>query len=660
MQRNERLRKKKKITSNTKEIKATSLEERQRPLSNLIKKETSFFLLIIIVSSFILYFPVMENDFHRWDDDVYVRQNERIQKGINFENIVWAFSTNYFGFYYPMTWLSHMADCQIYGLNPKGHYFTNILIHSLNSVLLFFLLFLATHSGVRSFIVSMLFSLHPMNVESVAWIAERKNLLSSFFLLLALICYILKFNENLNQNKRTLFGFCCFLFFILGLMSKTSIIMFPVLLLILDFWPLKRVSFEISNFVNHWKSLIQIILEKLSYFVISLIFGIITIVSQKEITAMEPLSEVTILDRLGESLLGYGFYLKKFFLPFNLCVLYPHHKGNYPIYLPVIIFIIIIALTTFFVFLSKIKPSWISGWLFFLISLLPVIGLLQTGLQAYADRYVYFPYWGLFIAIVFGIDFNEKIRQNSLAKYLGSFVLLLIFLYLFVIARKQIGTWKNDETLFQNVMKVCPDAFIAPFQLGFVEKSRGNFEKAKYYYEKSLEIAEGYIRRRPESGRAYHDKANALLMLERYDEAIEYFEKAIKYGFNEKDNREKIELAKKFKLKQYVAEGKRLSEEKKWDEAEKEFRKALEIAPDSAELWSYLGYIMEQKNDLDEARIAFEKALSINPLFDTAIYNLAIVELKKSEIDKVEERLKLLEKLNSPYADQLKNFLELQ
>ncbi len=639
-----------------KKIKTTKRdsEERRESPDNKIKKEVSIFISVIIFVSLFLYFPVIKNDFHTWDDDVYVRQNERVQKGINFENIVWAFTTNYFGFYYPVTWLSHMADCELYGLNPKGHYFTNILIHSLTGILLFYFLLLVTKSSFRSFAVSILFLLHPMNVESVAWIAERKNLLSTFFLVLALICYFLKFDEMRKDGRRTLFGLCCYLFFILGLMSKSSIVMFPVLLLILDFWPLKRLNFETKNLLN-------LVMEKIPFFIISLIFGIVTIVSQREITAMEPLSEVTISDRIGESFFGYGFYLQKFFLPLNLCVLYPHHKGNFPFYLPLSIFILIIALTTIFFFLSKRRPVLISGWLFFLISLFPVIGLLQTGLQAYADRYVYFPYWGLFIAIVYGIApenwFNKKF---SFFKYLIAVLFIFITVFLFISARKQIKTWKNDETLFQNVMKVCPDAFIAPFQLGFVEKSRGNYEKAKSYYQKSLEIAEGYIKRRPQSGRAYHDKANALLMLERYDEAIDYFEKAIEYGFNEKDNREKIEIAKKFKLKEYVSEGRRLMEEQKWDEAEEAFKKALQIAPDSPELWSNLGHIKDQKNDLEGAHKAFEKALAINPLFDNVIFNIAIIELKKNEMDKVEERLKLLEKLNSPYAAQLRSFFEPQ
>lgn len=635
---------------------ATKREEKSFQNSN--KRQSAFLLLIVFLVSVVLYLPVLKNDFHTWDDDVYVRKNEKVQNGVTFENIVWAFSTNYFGFYYPITWLSHMIDCQFYGLNAKGHYFTNILLHSFNGVLLFIFLLIATKSRVRSFIVSILFVLHPMNVESVAWIAERKNLLSTFFLLLALISYLKKFDKETSAKWKKVFSFFCYLFFVLGLMSKSSIVMFPILLIIIDFWPLKRIEFDFKTIFNQKSHLFELVKEKMLLFVISFIFGVITIVSQKEITAMEPISEVSLWDRIGESLLGYAFYLEKLFLPFNLCVLYPHHKGNYPFFLPIAIFVVISFITTAFFLLSKRKPVLIAGWFFFLISLLPVIGILQTGLQAYADRYVYFPYWGLFIILVYGIDFKASIKKYFYPIYILAVFLCFVAAFLFFVTRKQIETWKDDETLFKNVMKVCPDAFIAPFQLGFVEKSRGNLDKAKYYYERALEISEDYIKRRPKSGRANHDKANALLMLDRYDEAIEYFKKAIEYGFNEKDNQEKIEIAKKMKLKNIVVEGKRLSEEKKWGEAEEKFREAVEISPDSSELWSYLGYIMEQKGNLNEAEKAFEKALEINPLYDTAIYNMAIVEMKKNELDKVEQRMIMLEKLNSPYAAQLKSFFE--
>jgi tetratricopeptide (TPR) repeat protein len=310
-----------------------------------------------------------------------------------------------------------------------------------------------------------------------------------------------------------------------------------------------------------------------------------------------------------------------------------------------------------FVFMAKRKPILIAGWLFFLISLLPVIGLLQVGLQGYADRYVYFPYWGLFIIIVFGLDFKEWFSQKPFFKYASIVFGLIVAVFLFFISREQMKTWNNDEALFQNVMKVSPNAFIAPFQLGFVQKSKGNFEKAKPYYQKALEIAEEDIRLKPKSGRAYHNKGNALLMLEKYDEAIECFVKAKEYGFDAKDINEKIEIAKKFILKQIVSEGKKLGEENRWNEAEMKFREAVKIDPNSAELWSYLGYILDQKNDLDEAQKAFEKALEINPLYDTAIYNLSIVELKKNKLDKIDQRLSLLEKLHSPYAQQLKSLL---
>ena len=241
------------------------------------KSLRTIFIVILLLVTFIAYFPVMKETFHLWDDDVYITTNQRVQKGLTADNVAWAFTTNYFGFYYPLTWVSHMTDCQLYGLKPAGHYFTSVVIHCLNVALLFMLFLLATGSEWRSFFAAGLFALHPMNVESVAWLAERKNILAAFFLLLAFIFYTLNFRDG-GKGRSPRLAFLYYLFFVMGLMSKSSIVVFPLLLLVFDFWPLKRISIE--EIRPGSRSAWKLVIEKIPLFAISAVSGIVTIVAQ--------------------------------------------------------------------------------------------------------------------------------------------------------------------------------------------------------------------------------------------------------------------------------------------------------------------------------------------------------------------------------------------
>jgi protein O-mannosyl-transferase len=658
-------------------------KEGERPKSPEPAKRDFKALLIIflILISFAAYYPVLNNAFHdNWDDNAYITTSQKVRNGLTAGNVVWAFTNISLGFYYPVTWLSHMTDVQLYGLRPKGHYSTNIILHCLNVVLLFLLLLISTGSQFRSFIAAALFSLHPMNVESVAWLAERKNLLSSLFLLLALISYILRFRNGEDKKKSIRYNAACYLFFIMGLMSKSSIIMFPVLLLLLDLWPLNRMP--ANNLMQQMGQLKKLILEKLPFFALSLVSGMLTIAAQKEIQALITLEHIPFPQRIGEVFLGYGFYLEKLFLPFGLCAFYPHHQGNFPILSLFLILAILSAATFFFFKQRKSRPALITGWLFFMISLIPVIGIVQVGSQAHADRYVYFPYWGLFIVLLFGISWDRVIAKKPGIKTLLSLLALTSILSMFALTRTQIAKWKDDETLFNNIIKISPDTILGYFQLGNIYLAKEEPEKALPLFlkadevekdnpdivcsigltylrlnnlEKALEYLDLAIRLKPDFGTAYYNKACALINLKKSDEALENLELASKNGY---DASKVEETAKAARVDQLFKQGQEFGGQGKWNEAASAFEKGLELSPGKADAWCYYGYILQSMKNLGEAEKAYQKALDLDGSIDVAIYNIALIEIQKNETEKARTRLDLLEKKNSTYAPALQNALD--
>jgi protein O-mannosyl-transferase len=641
-------------------------------------------IISLILISFAAYYPVLNNTFHdNWDDNAYITTSQRVRNGLSADNVVWAFTNISVGFYYPLTWLSHMTDIQLYGLNPKGHYATNIILHCLNVLLFFLLLLISTGSQFRSFLAAVIFSLHPMNVESVAWLAERKNLLSVFFLLLALICYVLRFKSGGGKKAAVRYKSACYLFFIMGLMSKSSIVVFPFLLLIFDLWPLKRISDEI---LKKQPGLIKsLFMEKLPFFALSFVSGILTIAAQKGIEALIPLAHVSLPQRISEAFLGYGFYLEKFFLPVNLCAFYPHHQGNFPILLPFLIFAILSAATFYFYRNRKENPVLIAGWLFFMVSLLPVIGIIQVGSQSHADRYVYFPYWGLFIILLFGIPREKLLAGGTGKKTVLAVLSLAIVLSLFILTRAQTAKWKDDETLFTNIIKISPDTILGYFQLGNIYLAKEDPKKALDLFlkanevennnpdivcsigltymrlndlVKSLEYLNLAIMLKPDFGSAYYNKACTLINMKKSDEALENLDLASKYGFDAFKVQETTKSAQAVVFDLLFKEGQEFAGQGKWGEAEKAFRKGLELSPGKADAWCYFGYILQSEKNLNEAEKAYQKALDLDSSIDVAIYNLALIEIQKNEPQKARIRLTVLEKMNSSYVPALKKALD--
>ena len=512
----------------------------------------TFILAAMVIAS---YHSLPGHPFHNWDDGTYITKNGQVLKGLTAESVKWAFTTDYFGFYYPLTWISHMADVQLYGLSPKGHYVTNIVLHGLNVILLFFFLCASTGKPEASFAASALFAVHPMNVETVAWLAERKNLLAAFFMLAAMLFYIPAANPSNDGARRFRFYLLVCAAFVLGLLSKPSIIVFPFLLILLDIWPLKRVSFPVRK--EQKRELLRALQEKAALLPFCLVSGLLTIEAQKKVSALHTLDSLPVGNRIGEALLGLAFYLGKLFAPLNLCTFYEHHRGNYPQYLPAALFTMLAAMTAAAFIAGRKRPVVTIGWLFFVVSLLPVLGLIQAGDQGYADRYVYFAYWGLFFIPAFGIPYDRIFAGRG--KRASAFVFLAACAVLLVLTTRQVSIWKDDRTLFEQVVRVRPDSFLGYLKLGNDYMSRGDRDNALAYYlealkrkddnpmlfnnagiiysgkndnSKAIEYYDRALQLDPGFAEAHFNKALSLMDLGKGEKALEELEAAGRKGFN--------------------------------------------------------------------------------------------------------------------------------
>ena len=425
-----------------------------------------------------VYLPVIWLDFTNYDDPAYVLENVAIQDGVTWPALQWAFTHSHSANWHPVTWLSHMLDCQLYGLKPAGHHLTSVLFHTANTLLLFGLLNSLTGALWRSACVAALFALHPLHVESVAWIAERKDVLSAFFGLLCLWAYG-RYATNVGSpvSRRQWFYLLSLLFFALGLMSKPMLVTWPCVLLLMDFWPLRRFHFgnaePTARNIQHGASdqeraakneLPALLLEKIPFFATSVTVCIITIIFQKAAAAVAPLAEAPLLPRVLNALLAYFRYLQKLIWPNRLSVFYLD-SGNSPIAMVLVATALLAAVTWLVWRLRKTRPWLIVGWAWYLGTLVPVIGLVKVGNQSMADRYTYLPAIGLFIIIVWTVaDFvNGNFKYKTAVALSATWILTAFSL----VAQKQVMFWQNTETLFRHSLAVTENNYVAYNSLGF-------------------------------------------------------------------------------------------------------------------------------------------------------------------------------------------------
>ena len=543
-----------------------------------MRRNYLFFLGLVIIT-LASFWGVGRLGFIIYDDWDYVYQNPDVQSGINFKSIQWAFTTAHSSNWHPLTWLSHMLDCQWFGLHPGGHHWVSLGFHVANTLLLYLVLWEMTGARWRSFLVAALFACHPMHIQSVAWISERKDVLSGFFAMLTLWAYARYVEKSKVQSPTPLareqaskvFYGLMLGFFALGLMSKPMLVTLPVVMLLLDFWPLNRwrtampdkqkPKFNLAEFIKTWRPLI---VEKIPMFLLCLASCIVTVWAQRSGNSVISLNQINWQDRHLHAVLSYSLYLGKMFWPVNLAIFYPYTPMAPDEF--VCLMLLPILLSIICLWRWRAQPYLLAGWFWFVITLVPVIGLVQVGLQSLADRYTYLPSIGLFIAVAWGmgeIAVRSKLWRTGMAW--GGIILVAACL---LDTRYQLRFWQNNITLFTHVVEVTRENnFVGYFFLGNSYGEAGDLDGAAKSFESALEVAPRFKEARGKLG-------YVLLFQKKYEAAASQFSEIIRlYPTNI--------FAHEYLGHALVAEG-------KYAEAQAEYQTALQLMPDDADLQATL------------------------------------------------------------------------
>lgn len=599
-------------------------EMKPRTLERLI----SVGLIVLVLS---VFSQVAGHDFINFDDGFYVTLNDHVQAGLTWKSFKWAFTTMHSANWHPLTWLSHMIDCQIYGLHPSGHHLTNLFFHVANTLLLFLWLREATGSLWKSFMVAGLFAIHPLHVESVAWVSERKDVLSAFFWMLTLLFYIRYSRKpGLARYLLTLATFA------LGLMAKPMLVTLPFVLLLMDFWPLGRISFfPHKNGKSTIKSLLPLIWEKIPLFVLSVASSVVTYMAQSEGGAVSSFALVPLKIRITNCLVAYVMYLKKIFWPYDLAAFYPHLGGNLSIWKGICAGAFLGAISLLVVREARRRPFLPVGWFWFLGTLFPVIGIIQVGGQSMADRYTYLPAIGIFVMIVWGVSVLLK-GISYRRSILGCFSIVTLSL-LWVITYAQVEHWKSTRTVFQHALSATEGNYLAHCMMAQVLSSEGNSEAGIEECKKALSIWPGY-------SDGHHRFGNILADEGFFDEAISHYKEALKSNPSHvwahiSLGKALAKAGKKRDAAEHYSAAERVMDDNSWthnmlgiawaemgrfEESIHHFSKALELSPNKPETHNNIGRTLLMQGKLVEAISHLESAIRIKPAFPKALNNLGL------------------------------------
>lgn len=440
--------------------------------------------LLLIAATLALYNPVNRHPFVNFDDDRYITNNLQVRAGLSWDTIRWAFTTTAQANWHPLTWISHALDYQLFRLNPAGHHYTNVLLHATDAVLLFLLLQSATGFTWRSLMVAALFALHPLNVESVAWVAERKTVLSMLFFLLALAAY-----DRYARRPGGLRYLAVAFLFSLGLMAKPMVITFPLVLLLWDYWPLRRMfpgdASPASPQAAAANPFAWLILEKLPLLGLSAASALITMKAQREGGAVRSITEYSLGVRLQNAVVSYASYVGKMFWPWPLAPMYPHPGDTLARWEIAVAALVLVAITSL-VLANRRRRYLVVGWFWFLGTLVPMIGLVQVGAAAMADRYAYLPYIGLFVMLCWGIaEWAEARHIPAIWLAAPSFAVLLA---LSAVTHYQLHYWGDNVLLWSHTVQVTHDNFVAQDNLGGALILMGRVEEAVPHFEAAVKI----------------------------------------------------------------------------------------------------------------------------------------------------------------------------
>jgi tetratricopeptide (TPR) repeat protein len=519
---------------------------------------TACICVCLVVLTWAVFGQTIRYDFVNYDDPRYVYQNTRITSGISFANIAWAFTHIHSENWHPLTTITHMLDCQLYGLKAGRHHLTNVLLHCLAVVLLFLALWGMTGALWRSAFVAAVFAVHPLHVESVAWIAERKDVLSAVFFMLTLLAYF-------HYTRAPSIGryLTVAVVVALGLMSKPMLVTVPFLLLLLDYWPLERISGQKSQI---GRRLLPLIVEKIPLIALSAVSSIVTFLAQRG--AIGWTEQLPVSTRITNAFVAYVVYIQQMFWPAKLAVFYPHPENRLPVWETTLALIVLVGITAAAFVLRKNAPYFITGWLWYLGMLVPVIGLVQVGWQGHADRYTYLPQIGLYVVVAWGLaDLTRSWRFQRIALAAAAAVVLATFTWR---AWLQTSYWRDSETLFTHTLAVTSNNDVALNNLGIIFLDKGQLDEA-------ISKLQAAIALRPENGPAHDNLAKALLQKGQVAEAMVHY------------------------------------------------RKFLEIEPGNVEARNTLGTALIQQGRVREAIDQWQDALTIQPDNGNAASNLAWV-----------------------------------
>jgi tetratricopeptide (TPR) repeat protein len=695
---------------------------------------------LLALATLAVFLPVVRQGFVNYDDSDYVTENAHVQSGLKWDNVVWAFKTGHASNWHPVTWLSHMLDAQVFGRKAGPQHLVSVGFHIANTLLLFLLLRRMTGALWRSALVAALFALHPLHVESVAWVSERKDVLSAWFFLLTLWAYVryaeigslksqiqrLKSEgtprsavpsstfevqrstfdvrpfspESPPELPSSIFYLLALVFFALGLMSKPMLVTMPFVLLLLDYWPLRRLSLPPLH--GPTTPPLRLVWEKLPFFALAALSSVITFIVQRKGGAVS--TSLSVSARVANALVSYVRYIGKTFWPKNLSVLYPH-PGHWPAWQVVVSACLLLDVFVAVVLVARKRPYLAVGWLWFCGTLVPVIGLVQVGVQSMADRYTYVPLIGLFIMLAWGIDELIPMRPwRGRGLAIGAALLLASCAFL---TERQIRFWRDSEALFRHAVRVTRDNYLAYNNLGFYLSGQGQSAEAMENYRLSLKINPAYedalnnlgyalagqkkyseaiplyeaaLRIRPNHAEVHNNLGNALSETGKIDDAIQHYLFVLQQKPDHADahNNLGIALAMKGKLDEAIPHfreairckpsyasahsnlGNALAAQHKLEEAIKEYQESLRLKPDDAQAHNNLGNALAEQGKLEEAVGHYGEALRLNADNPEAHFNLALALIRQGKREEASAHLSEALRLKPDYTEaqaQLKSMM---
>jgi tetratricopeptide (TPR) repeat protein len=541
--------------------------------------------LVLAAITFAVFGQTAGFEFVNYDDNIYVYENPGVAPGLTLKGIVWAFSCHACN-WHPLTWLSHMLDCQLYGLHPGGHHFTNVLLHTSTVIALFLVLRQMTGALWRSAFVAALFAIHPLRVESVAWVAERKDVLSGLFFMLTIGAYVRYARRPWSAVRYGL----VVLLFAMGLMCKPMLVTLPVVLLLLDYWPLQRTE-----------SAGRLVLEKLPLLALSTASCVATLLAQTG--AIESTELYSMPLRYANALVTCMVYLGQMVWPVGLAVFYPYPHNGLPSWEVALAGTLLAGISAAALWQRRKQPWVLIGWVWYLVMLFPVAGVIQVGGQAHADRYTYLPQIGVYVAITWLVA-EWQVSRAALGGLMAGVLALFM-----VCAWQQTAYWQNSETLWSYTLACTTDNDIAKDNLGIVLMQKGRMDSAITCFQQALRI-------RPNFPEAHNNLGYALLQMGKVDAAITCFQKALQIRPDFAEAHDNL--------------GNALLQTGKVDEAITHCQRALQIKPDDAEACVNLGNALCRKGRVDDAIAQYQKALQIKPGLAMARKNLGAVLRQKS------------------------------